>query len=98
MSKRAPLGGTRRILNYVPWCARSCPSVSSGTFESELCPDQRFLCGDETSTFDRCMHAIDCKMNFEMRIVKVRSVCLAAHVVGKGKGKRAAAVTYFYVR
>eukprot|EP00752_Nemacystus_decipiens_P006571 g5917.t1 len=41
-----------------------------GTFESELCPNQRFLCGDVTSTFDVCMHAIDCKMNYEMRIEK----------------------------
>lgn len=43
-----------------------------GTFESELCPSQKFLCGDVDSSFDRCMHAIDCKMNVEMRIEKVR--------------------------
>eukprot|EP00903_Cladosiphon_okamuranus_P021168 g19444.t1 len=41
---------------------------ADGTFESELCPNQKFLCGDVTDTFDRCMHAIDCKMNYEMRI------------------------------
>ncbi|CAM9664358.1 unnamed protein product, partial [Ascophyllum nodosum] len=39
-----------------------------GTFESELCPNQKFFCGDPDDTFDRCMHAIDCKMNYEMRI------------------------------
>lgn len=43
----------------------------SGTFESDLCPNQFFICGDVDDTFDRCMHAIDCKMNYEMRIVKV---------------------------
>ncbi|CAN0506523.1 unnamed protein product, partial [Laminaria digitata] len=41
------------------------------TFESELCPDQNFLCGNPDDSFDRCMHAIDCKMNFEMRVEKV---------------------------
>ncbi|CAM9200341.1 unnamed protein product [Discosporangium mesarthrocarpum] len=44
-----------------------------GTFESELCPDQKFLCGDTESMFDRCMHAIDCKMNYEMRVEQAPS-------------------------
>ncbi|CAM9751235.1 unnamed protein product, partial [Choristocarpus tenellus] len=44
-----------------------------GTFESDLCPDQKFLCGDTSSSFDRCMHAIDCKMNYEMRIEQADS-------------------------
>ena len=48
-------------------------SVCSGTFESELCPDQNFLCGDPDDIFDRCMHAIDCKMNYEMRVEKVKT-------------------------
>ncbi|CAM9857863.1 unnamed protein product, partial [Ectocarpus sp. 12 AP-2014] len=43
---------------------------ADGTFDSELCPNQKFLCGDVDSSFDRCMHAIDCKMNYEMRIEK----------------------------
>lgn len=58
----------KKTLNVCP--PRLC--LFSGTFESELCPNQRFLCGDVTDTFDRCMHAIDCKMNYEMRIEKVQ--------------------------
>lgn len=36
-----------------------------------MCPDQNFLCGDPNDSFDRCMHAIDCKMNYEMRVERV---------------------------
>eukprot|EP00951_Prasinocladus_malaysianus_P031626 scaffold304027_cov36-Prasinocladus_malaysianus.AAC.1 len=45
-----------------------------GTFETapyaadaspNLCPDQVFLCNEGTSSFEKCMHAVDCKMNYE---------------------------------
>jgi len=48
-----------------------------GTYEAQrfaagaspdVCPGQTFLCDDESSEFLQCMHAIDCKMNYEMRV------------------------------
>lgn len=35
-----------------------------------FCPNQQFLCEASGSTFSMCMEAIDCKMNYEMRVIE----------------------------
>jgi hypothetical protein len=47
------------------------------TDQCEICPDQQFLCDPTGSLFSKCMEAIDCKMNFEMRVVENESNKLA---------------------
>ena len=50
--------------------------TACGTYEAspfaagatpDKCPGQTFLCSEMESEFGKCMHAIDCKMNYEVR-------------------------------
>jgi len=47
-----------------------CGTSDTAAFRDKAtyCPGTRFLCGDTESEFVQCMEAIDCKMNYEMRI------------------------------
>lgn len=49
-----------------------CGTYEAAPFASDaspnLCPDQTYLCDHDVSDFGKCMHAIDCKMNYEMRV------------------------------
>merc|ERR1712176_51118 len=38
------------------------------TEKDSFCPGQTFLCDPTGSPFSQCMEAIDCKMNYEMRV------------------------------
>jgi len=60
---------------YAPYVPDSF-DATCGTFETHnfdlnsenYCPNSTFLCGAEDNQFSKCMQAIDCKMNYEMRV------------------------------
>jgi hypothetical protein len=71
-SSYAPHG--TELNEYVPRAADAFDSTC-GTYEaspykigSGMCPGQQFLCSSAGTTFEQCMHAIDCKMQVEMTV------------------------------
>lgn len=56
-----------------PWDGQ-CGTADTAQFHHQaatFCPGQQFLCqqaGPASSQFSRCMQAIGCKMNYEMRV------------------------------
>jgi hypothetical protein len=48
-----------------------CGTFGVGEFhdkKDEMCPGQNFLCDHTDTTFSKCMEAINCKMNHQMRV------------------------------
>jgi uncharacterized protein (DUF305 family) len=53
---------------------QTCGTANSSLFSTqyaEYCPQLVFLCGAHTSDFAECMKAIDCRMNYQMKVKNI---------------------------